>query len=109
MPPRDLPMACSLDAGEMPKRLAAMREIGRTDLLSAKVDDRRAELQFSSGEQTASRLEAIGAAEGECCPFLTLELTDEGEGLRLAIDAPEGGEQILAEMVGAFRGDDSSG
>jgi hypothetical protein len=103
MSPRDLPMACSLDAGEMPKLLAAMTEIGRADLLSAKVDGMRAELQFSSGEQTASRLETIVAAEGECCPFLTLELTDEGDSLRLTIDAPEGGEQILLKAAEGTR------
>jgi hypothetical protein len=95
-------MACSLDAAGMEKRLEAMTELGRKSLLGTLLEGGHAELRFSAGEGVPSALEAIVAAEAECCPFLALQLSDEGDDVRLTIDAPAGGEPILLEMISAF-------
>jgi hypothetical protein len=51
----------------------------------------------------SDRVQAVMAAESECCPFLTMRVTDE-PCVVPTIDAPEGAEVVLAELVDAFRG-----
>ena len=96
----ELPLACSLDGAELPRRLADMAAVGRTDLVAADVDGRQAALSFKPGAR--ERLAAIVAAEAECCPFFDMTLEDRPDGVRLAIDAPPGAEPLLADLVGAF-------
>ena len=102
--PAELPIACSLRAAEMPVRLAEIGSIGRASLLGAQTADSRAELRFRAGPETRARLEAIVAAEAECCAFLAMSLRDEAGGITLTIDAPEGAEPVMHELVAAFGG-----
>ena len=102
--PTELPIACSLNATELPQRLAEMAALGRAALLDARTRPTRAELRFAAGAGVRERLEAIVAAESQCCAFLTLAVTEEPDAVLLTIDAPEGAEVVLAELVDAFRG-----
>lgn len=98
----ELPIACSLGATELPVRLAEMAELGRAALLDARRDGTRAELRFAAGMR--ERVEAIVAAESECCPFLAMRVSDEPGTVLLAIEAPDGAELVVQELVDAFRG-----
>jgi hypothetical protein len=102
--PRDLPIACSLSAAELPQRLADMAAIGRADLLSSHAAGGRALLRFRRGPDTRRRLEAIVAAEAECCAFLTMELGETADAVELGIGAPDGAEPVLDDIVAAFTG-----
>jgi hypothetical protein len=102
--PTELPIACSLNATELPQRLAEMAALGRAALLDARTRPTRAELRFAAGAGVRERLEAIVAAESQCCAFLTIAVTEEPDTVLLTIDAPEGAEVVLAELVDAFRG-----
>jgi hypothetical protein len=102
--PDELPIACSLDADRLSKRLAGMSALGRSSLISAESTDRAANLRFRPGDDTAERLAAIVAAEAECCAFLAMDVRKEPNGLRLTIEAPDGAEPVLEEIVEAFRG-----
>jgi MerR family copper efflux transcriptional regulator len=96
---RETPIACSLSAEELPERLAQMRAIGRDALLAVTPEGT---LRFSGGASTRQRLEAIIAAESQCCPFVRFELAyDRGE-LVLSISAPEGAEPVARDLVNAF-------
>ena len=96
------PVACSLDALYMARRLEEMRALGRVALLSAEASGAQAVLRFGSGHETLARLQAIVAEEASCCPFLALELTDGPDHVMLRIHAPDGGEPVLREIVAAF-------
>jgi hypothetical protein len=102
--PTELPIACSLGASELPERLAEMAELGRAALLDARAEPLQAQLRFAVGARVRDRLDAIVAAESQCCAFLTMHLTDEPDAVVLTIAAPEGAEMVLAELVDAFRG-----
>ena len=100
--PDVLPIACSLDATELPERLREMADLGRDALLDARIEATRAQLRFAAGEAVHERLEAVVAAESRCCAFLTMRIVPAADGLLLTIDAPAGADVVLAELVDAF-------
>jgi hypothetical protein len=101
--PDELPIACSLSAAALPARKAQMAGLGRDALVEAHVDRTHAELRFAAGAGVRERLESLVAAERQCCAFLTMLVDDAPDEVRLTIDAPEGAELVLAELVEAFR------
>ena len=103
--PTELPIACSLDATEFPQRLSEMADLGRAALADIDQDEKRAELRFAAGQGIRERVEAIVAAESQCCAFLTMRVDDALDLVVLTIEAPEGAEAILAELVDGFRGE----
>lgn len=99
----ELPIACSLTATELPKRLAEMATLGQAALVDAHTTPTRAELRFAAGDGVRQRVDAIVVAESSCCSFLTMTVSDEPDLVVLTIDAPEGAEPVLEELVTAFR------
>jgi len=101
--PAELPIVCSLSATELPARLAEMAALGREALLDAKHEGTRAELRFAAGAAVRARVDAIVAAEAQCCAFLTMRVTEPPDMVVLSVDAPAGAELVLRELLGAFR------
>ena len=95
----DTPIACSLSAEDLPARLAEIRAIGADALLGVYGGGA---LRFRDDGATRTRLEAIVAAESECCSFLGFDLRADGEELELRITAPAGGEVVADELARAF-------
>lgn len=95
----DTPIACSLSADELPQRLAEMSAIGKDALMSVSPGGT---LRFRADATTRDRLEAIVAAESQCCPFLSLELSEDAGEIALTIVAPEGAEPIAADLAHSF-------
>ena len=93
------PIACSLGATDLSARLAEMNRLGRDALLSV---DGAGTLRFRADTETRARLEAIAAAEAECCPFLDMDLREEDGALVLEIRAPHEAEPVVADLVSAF-------
>jgi hypothetical protein len=102
--PAELPIACSLSATELPARLAEMAALGDAALVDERQDATHAELRFAGGAGVRERVEAIVDAESRCCAFLTMRVTGEPDAVVLTIDAPEGAELVLQELLDAFRG-----
>jgi len=96
----DRPIACSLSAADLSARLAEMKRLGRDALLSA---DGEGTLRFRSDTETRARLEAIVAAEAECCPFLDMHLREKAGALVLEIRAAQEAAPVVAELVSAFK------
>jgi hypothetical protein len=95
----DTPIACSLSADELPARLAEMRAIGKDALLGLTPEGA---LRFRADAKTRVRLDAIVAAESQCCPFLRFDLAEAGAELVLSVAAPEGAEPLARDLVDAF-------
>jgi len=94
------PVACSLGGDDLSRRLAEIRAVGSTALLSVERDRARAVLRFDPSPRYSAELERIVAAESRCCAFLRLDLSDAV----LTIEAPPGGEPVMDELVDAFAG-----
>lgn len=99
----DKPLACSLSAGELESRLAEIEGIGADSLLSHRQEGAAHVLRFRGDSGTRQRLEAVLAAERQCCPFLELNLAHEGEHLVLSIAAPAEAAPVAAELAASFR------
>jgi hypothetical protein len=99
----ELPIACSLSAGELHVRQAQIADLGRDALVEARVEAGHADLHFKGGAAVRDRVERFVAAESECCPFLTMGVEETPNEVRLIIDAPDGAEPVLEELVAAFR------
>ena len=95
----ETPIACSLSAEELLARLAELRAVGADALLGA---DGPGALRFRNDEATRRRLEAIVAAESECCGFLAFGLKAVGDELELRVTAPDGAEALADDLVQAF-------
>jgi hypothetical protein len=106
--PSELPIACSLNASELPARLAEMADLGHAALVDARTEPTRARLRFAANAGVRARVEAIVAAESQCCAFLQMRVHDEPDTVVLTIDAPENAEPVLAELVDAFRTEQQS-
>jgi hypothetical protein len=102
---KSTPIACSLDAGELEQRLAAIRNIGAESLISREADGGRQLLRFRAGADTRRQLEEIAAAEAECCAFFDLTLSEKDGDLILSIAAPENAQALGAGLAAAFAGD----
>ncbi len=98
----DKPIACSLGASALEQRLAAIADIGADSLVSRETRGDQRLLCFRSSDETRQRLEAIVAAEAECCSFLDLSLIEKDGELILSIAAPEAGQAIADELAEAF-------
>jgi hypothetical protein len=99
---KELPVVCSLGAGDLEQRLAAIAEIGAESLIDHQRESERHLLRFRSDPRTRERLEGIIAAEAECCAFLDLSLEQDGDDLVLAVAAPEAGQQTADGFAMAF-------
>ncbi|HYG95908.1 MAG TPA: hypothetical protein VD741_02255 [Solirubrobacterales bacterium] len=98
-----LPIACSLSAGDLQRRLAAIANVGAESLIDHVTEEGRHLLRFRSDAGTRRRLEEIVAAEGECCSFLDLSLQERDGALVLSV-APPDGQVVADELVAAFAG-----
>ena len=84
----ELPIACSLQPGDLKARQAELVAIGRRSLLSVeRAEGQPAVLAFRNDAGTKTELERIVAAEKECCAFLDMTITS-GATLKLQIDGP---------------------
>lgn len=95
MPP-DIPIACTLTAADLPQRIADARALGADALIGLEVAEGSALLRFR-GER--ERVEALVAAESECCAFFDFDVNQRGERVDLEIRTPEGGELLLRGLV----------
>ena len=97
--PTEVPIACTLSDGDRRARAMTFRELGDRALVGVEARDRRALLRFH-GER--ERVEALVAAESQCCAFFQFGMTTRGEDTELEIRTPEGGELLLRALVAAI-------
>jgi hypothetical protein len=97
------PIACTLTAAELPRRLAKLHALGADALLSVQRGDTSATLRFRPSAATRAELEAVVEAEARCCAFLTLRLRDQPDAIVLTIASPHGGAPVVGALVDAFK------
>jgi hypothetical protein len=93
--------ACSLSAPAGAERAARWRRLLHDHLLDRSSTATGQRLAFGSSPVVAAELDALVAAERECCPFLDLAVVRSGDRLILTVDAPPEAAAIVAAMFAA--------
>lgn len=101
---RPLPIACTLSATDLRARGEELRALGGDGLLDATEDEARAVLRFRPDPSVRERVEALVAAESECCAFLDFEVAHGDDATVLTISAPNGGAEMVHELAAALAG-----
>jgi hypothetical protein len=81
------PIACTLAPGDFNGRLAWIAELTRDALREHRRDDLVLQLTYAS--EAAHRVCELVRREQACCAFLTFDLREEPDHVRLSITAPE--------------------
>jgi hypothetical protein len=93
-----VPIACSLDGGDMPARIADWQ--GVLALVEARLPlANGVRLEFSPGVSMTDVVR-LAAAENDCCPFFGFAVTIDGRGFALEVTAPSDGQHLLAGLFG---------
>jgi hypothetical protein len=103
MNPRELPIACSLDAEGLGMRQAELAVLGRGLVEVSPAGETPVVLRFIADADTRTSLDRIVAAEAECCPFLAISVRG-GDTLELTIDGPDDAAPVIAELTQTIAG-----
>lgn len=86
-PASDQPIACTLPPGDLKERFAWIAELTRDAL----IEHRRQGLQLTLvyAHAAAARVRQMVRQERECCAFLTFDVAEERDSVKVTIRAPE--------------------
>jgi hypothetical protein len=101
---RPLPIACTLTATDLRARGEELRALGGDGLVDASEEEGRAVLRFRPDPSVRARVDAVVAAESECCAFLDFEVEHGDDATVLTISAPNGGAEMVHELAAALAG-----
>ena len=96
----ELPIACTLQGTSSQERLAWIEELARDGLRAVTRDDLRLELRYTA--DVAGRVREMIGKEQVCCAFLSFELTETGEEVRLTITVPERAREVADALFEQF-------
>ena len=101
MPPTEPPIACTLDAPTLAGRVTEIRALFANSLRGSERDGARLHLTFDPAARPA--VEAMVAKEKACCAFLSFELAEIDDTLKLTITVPsraaDAADALLAPFV----------
>jgi DNA-binding transcriptional MerR regulator len=92
------PIACSLDAGAVPSRMAEWQAVLR-DVVDRERIDGGYRLALAPPASVAAIAE-LAAAEQACCSFLCFAITVDGRGTALEVTAPAAAADVVDAMFG---------
>ena len=94
------PIACTLTAGNFKDRIAWIGELTRDALRSYERQDLALDLRYTP--EAADRVREMVRKEQECCAFLTFEIHENVDELRLTITAPEQAREAADQLFEQF-------
>lgn len=97
--PAEVPIACTLGAGEMSTRLDDWNALLQSVAARHSLDD-GLRLEFES-DTDVTEIAQLAAAEQSCCRFFDFALVIDGRGIALEVHAPPDGQLVLTGLFGA--------
>jgi hypothetical protein len=96
----DVPIACTLTAGDYQQRMAWLAELNDRGLTSHRTDDLTLHLRY--GAAVLDDVQELVRRESACCGFLMFDLKRSGDHVDLAITAPPEAELAAKALFDAF-------
>ena len=97
--PHDPPIACTLEPGAMPDRLAGWRAVLDHVRSRGTADDGALRVEFGD-DLSLGELARLVAAEQRCCAFFSFSITVDHRGVALEVRAPDDAEDVVASLFG---------
>jgi hypothetical protein len=94
------PIACTLGTGEHKQRLASIAALNQEALLNHTRHDLDLHLIYAA--DAAHRVRQMVREEKECCSFLSFDLDQGTEEIRLTITLPERARDAADDIFGQF-------
>jgi hypothetical protein len=98
--PAESVLACSLSSSDRGERAQWIKRL-RTRAVGVQGRADGMILTFAAADGLDAEIRAFARAEGECCPFLTLEVNARGNSIELAVSGPLEARRIIDEMFEA--------
>src|SRR3954470_15844976 len=95
----ELPIACSLSAGEMRTRAEQWRSLSESHRLGR--EPIPGGIRVRLRREARPEAETLVEAESHCCPFLELRLRDEADELVLTVTGPDEARPIIEQLLAA--------
>ena len=97
--PTDVPIACTLEPGAMPERLADWNNLLDRATARTAIPDGGLRIEFDH-DVDLGQMASLVAAEQHCCAMFSFSVTVDHRGIALEVRAPEGADGIIAELFG---------
>ena len=97
---KSLPIACTLTPGDLRERLGLIRALAADALLGH--DRNGLVLTLRYAPEAVERVRAMVASEQRCCAFLTFDVREDPDVLRVTITAPDNARDAADELFGQF-------
>lgn len=91
------PLACSLTAAAAAGQLGAWRRLARVCLGTESQGPGQFRAFF--GTRAAAEVSAVADVERECCPFLSIELTADGDRLVLRVSTDQDDARPIVDLL----------
>lgn len=91
------PIACTLDAGALPERLADWRSLLDTAHSRTQVATAAVRIDFDPDVDVAE-ITRLVAAEQECCAFFSFTVTLHPGGVSVEVSAPDEAAEIVTDL-----------
>lgn len=95
------PIVCTLDGDGFSERMAWIADLNARALKKARRQDLRLELDYAPS--AIADVRQMIAQEQACCAFLSFDLVEEREVLRLIITAPGAARDAAQTLFGPFQ------
>lgn len=95
------PIACRLDGGNFKERMVWIAGLNAHALKSARRDDLRLELEYNPS--AVGDVRQMIAQEQECCAFLSFNLIELSNVVKLTITAQEAAREAAEAVFGPFQ------
>ena len=99
-PLKSLPIACTLTPGDLRERLGLIRALASDALLGH--DRNGLVLTLRYAPEAVERVRAMVASEQHCCGFLTFDVEEQSDVVRVTITAPDNARDAADELFGQF-------
>ena len=90
---------CSLAAAELEERLRRFKQLTASALLESSPTPAGVRLRLRADAAVRRELDALIAAEAECCPFLSFRVDQDAAAIRLDIDGPPDARPLLDGLL----------
>ena len=98
-----LPIACTLNVNDGAERLARWAALSARNAPSLRREADAVVVAYPAGQGVREELEALAAAERECCSFAEWEVEQDADRVVLRVRSEPEGLEAIAVLFGADR------